>query len=267
MVFRETLEILKALQAPVRESKRQVPSSLHGQTGTPSFQGSAAGFRKSERTQHTMNTSRITAGAVCILALASLRAQGQTVSTLTVTPSPAFTLIGGPPLQFRTIATYSNGATQDVTSLATWTSDSPTVATVNAAGLASGIAVGVANVTATFAGRSIATTLAAQNVSPGLPTAVATVPVGTQPVAVALNPATGKVYVANSGSANVTVFDPATQTSTAVSVGQTPSGIAVNSITNRIYVANNGSNDVTVIDGAKDTTSSISARPPVQWPS
>ncbi len=206
-----------------------------------------------------MITSRITASAVCILALTILRAQGQTVSTLTVTPSPAFTLIGGPPLQFHAIATYSNGTTQDVTSLATWTSDTPTVATVNAAGLAFGMAVGVANITTTFAGRSIATTFAAQNVSPGLPTAVATVPVGTQPVAVAVNPATGRVYTANSGGANVTVFDPAAQTSSAVSVGQAPSGIAVNSITNRIYVANNGTNNVTVIDGTNDTTSTISA--------
>jgi YVTN family beta-propeller protein len=204
-----------------------------------------------------MIASRIT--AICILSLTALCAQGQTVSTLTVTPSPAFTLIGGPPLQFHAIAKYSDGTSQDVTAQTTWTVDTPTVATIDTAGVASGIAVGVAQITATFGGKSISAPLTTENVSPGLPTAIATVPVGMQPVAVAVNPATGKVYVANSGSANVTVFDPATQTSTAVSVGQTPSGIAVNSITNRIYVANSGTNDVTVIDGANDTTSTVSA--------
>src|SRR5439155_1074930 len=81
-------------------------------------------------------------------------------------------------------------------------------------------------------------------------TATATVGAGTGPQAVAVNPVTNKVYVANKGSANVTVIDGATNATTTVGAGTNPQAVAVDPVTNEVYVANNGSNDVTVIDGA-----------------
>ncbi|GAF95223.1 unnamed protein product, partial [marine sediment metagenome] len=78
----------------------------------------------------------------------------------------------------------------------------------------------------------------------------ATVSVGSGPTAVAVNPVTGKVYVAKPGSDQVTVIDGTTNNTTNVAVGDAPLAVAINPVTNRIYVANNGSNDVTVIDGA-----------------
>jgi YVTN family beta-propeller protein len=80
---------------------------------------------------------------------------------------------------------------------------------------------------------------------------VATVPTTPQPIAVAVNPSTNRIYVANSEpNGIVTVIDGATDTISAVQVGMNPDGIAVNPVTNKIYVANADSDSVTVIDGA-----------------
>ena len=104
----------------------------------------------------------------------------------------------------------------------------------------------------------------------------ATVPVGTNPVAVAVNPVTNKIYVANcvkrSGrslpTGTVTVIDGNTNVTTDVPVGICPSAVAVNPVTNKIYIANFGSfclignwcinyGSVTVIDGATNHTITI----------
>jgi YVTN family beta-propeller protein len=87
----------------------------------------------------------------------------------------------------------------------------------------------------------------------------ATVVTGTNPYAVAVNPTTNKIYVANYGSASVTVVDGATNTTVVVATGTNPYAVAVNPVTNKIYVANYGSANVTVIDGATNTTTAVAA--------
>ncbi len=98
---------------------------------------------------------------------------------------------------------------------------------------------------------------------------VATVPVGMNPVAVALNPTTNKIYVANCvfssegmwPNGTVTVIDGVTNATTDVQAGVCPSAVAVNPVTNKIYVANSGRDiqpaSITVIDGATNTTTTI----------
>ena len=103
-------------------------------------------------------------------------------------------------------------------------------------------------------------------------TVVATLPVGANPTAIAVNSSTNKIYVADcippSGGiggrgtpGTVTVIDGATNTTTTVPAGICPTAVAVNSVTNKIYVANFGFSSVTcgscfdygsitVIDGA-----------------
>lgn len=57
----------------------------------------------------------------------------------------------------------------------------------------------------------------------GAQTKVATIGAGTEPLAVAVNPVTNKIYVANNSSNSVTVIDGATNTVVAaVPVGNTP---------------------------------------------
>ena len=80
------------------------------------------------------------------------------------------------------------------------------------------------------------------------------------PQAEAVNPVTGKIYVADSGSASVTVIDGTTYGTATVAVGTAPSALAVNPVTNKIYVANNDSaGSVTVIDGTTNRTTLVAA--------
>jgi DNA-binding beta-propeller fold protein YncE len=79
-------------------------------------------------------------------------------------------------------------------------------------------------------------------------TVSATVPVGINPVAIALNPLTNKIYVVNcvpsgthSGTnGTVTVIDGDANTTTTVPAGICPIAVALNPVTNKIYVANFG---------------------------
>src|SRR5258708_30645726 len=78
------------------------------------------------------------------------------------------------------------------------------------------------------------------------------------PFAVAVNPLTNKIYVANNSGNKVIVIDGVTNAITNVPVGVNPFTLAVNPLTNKVYVANLGGN-VTVIDGATNATTTIAA--------
>jgi YVTN family beta-propeller protein len=88
-------------------------------------------------------------------------------------------------------------------------------------------------------------------------TLLTTIATGSQPAALAINPRTNKIYVANQNSNNVTVIDEATYSTSTISVGAYPTAVAVNPVTNKIYVANQTSNTVTVIDGSSNSTAVI----------
>ncbi len=82
----------------------------------------------------------------------------QLLSIAIFTTSPELTagsLTAGTSARFTVTATF-NGATQDVTTLSTWTSDAPTVATVGTSGLAAGrvngVAAGSTTIRATYGG-------------------------------------------------------------------------------------------------------------------
>ena len=100
---------------------------------------------------------------------------------------------------------------------------------------------------------SVLRTVGAHNSIEVLGNNSATIPVGSEPLGVAINANTDKIYVANRDSNNVSVIDGASYT-----VGATvtdpnaiaPVAVAVNATTNTIYVANLQSNNITVIDGA-----------------
>lgn len=81
-----------------------------------------------------------------------------------------------------------------------------------------------------------------------------TIPTGTNPYSVAVNPITNRTYVANYGSGTVTVINGSTSDIAAtITVGSNPRAIAVNALTNKIYVANFTASSVSVIDGATNT--------------
>jgi len=90
----------------------------------------------------------------------------------------------------------------------------------------------------------------------------ATIPVGTKPIGISVNATTNKIYIANSGSNDVTVIDGSSNSVLATITDPNavaPIAVAMNPATNTIYVANSQSNNVTVIDGATDSvTATIS---------
>lgn len=98
----------------------------------------------------------VAAGTVTITATyqgtsstASLMVSNATVQSITVTPASPTIPLGGQQ-QFAASALFSDGSTQDITSVATWTSSTPTVAVVNASGVAASAAHGQTTITATF---------------------------------------------------------------------------------------------------------------------
>jgi YVTN family beta-propeller protein len=90
-------------------------------------------------------------------------------------------------------------------------------------------------------------------------TVIATVPVGSAPVALAINTATNKIFAVNQNSNNLTVIDGATNGTTVVPVGSFPGAAALNPSTNKIYVVNQADNTVTIVDGATLATVTVPA--------
>ena len=86
---------------------------------------------------------------------------------------------------------------------------------------------------------------------------LATIPVGTRPVAVAAPIGSGRVYVADEGSDTVSVIDKASMTRVAVIAlpapfGRKPHRLAESADGTRLFVSERGSNVVDVIDTATD---------------
>src|SRR5207247_1285042 len=69
----------------------------------------------------------------------------------------------------------------------------------------------------------------------------ATIPVGSGPNGVAVNPLTNRIYIANNGDSTVSVIDGSANAVIAtIPVGSNPVGVGVNPLTDRVYVADNG---------------------------
>jgi hypothetical protein len=74
------------------------------------------------------------------------------LTSIAITPAPSANLYVADTQQFIAIGTYSDGATQDITGTATWYSSDTTVATISATGLATGVAPGSTDITASLSG-------------------------------------------------------------------------------------------------------------------
>jgi trimeric autotransporter adhesin len=91
-------------------------------------------------------------------ATTTLTISNATIQSIDVTPaSPTIAL--GSLEQFVATGTFSDGSTQDITTVSQWTTSTPTVAIVNKTGLASSATHGQTNVNATFKGTTGSTLL------------------------------------------------------------------------------------------------------------
>src|SRR5205823_2639276 len=103
------------------------------------------------------------------------------LSSIVVSPS-ASTLPVNTAQQFTAIGNYSDGSSADLTSGVTWTSSSPSVATINSSGVATTVAAGQTTITATIGAwtdTSTLTVVAAQLISIAVSPAVQSISAGT----------------------------------------------------------------------------------------
>jgi len=84
--------------------------------------------------------------------LAAATASGAVLQYLVVTPGVPPTLSKGSTQQFVATGYYSDGTWQTLTPSVTWNSSTPTMASINAAGQAAGLAIGSTNITASAGG-------------------------------------------------------------------------------------------------------------------
>jgi trimeric autotransporter adhesin len=188
------------------------------------------------------------AGAVC--GSTSLTVSSAALVSIAVTPATG-TVPAGRPLRFYATGTYTDGSTQDLTSSVTWSSSAPPVATINAAGLASGLIVGSTTITA------------ASGTVQG--TAMLTV---TSPVlaSVAVTPANASIAVGEPQqfTATATYSDGSTQnlTNTATWTSSGPA-IASVSATGAAVAHAVGTATISATAGSFTGTASLTVTPPV----
>jgi YVTN family beta-propeller protein len=84
------------------------------------------------------------------------------------------------------------------------------------------------------------------------------VPVGADPVSIAVNPANGRVYVANAGDGTVTILDGSSDAVVAtVPIGDHPYSIAVDGATGKVYVTHTFSDQLSILDGTTNAASDL----------
>jgi hypothetical protein len=97
----------------------------------------------------TLGTTTITAAFGSHTATALLTVGGGPPMSIAVTPATPSIPVGLTQ-QFKATATLTDGTTEDVTSVASWTSSSIPTATISATGLATGVGSGTSTITATL---------------------------------------------------------------------------------------------------------------------
>ena len=97
-------------------------------------------------TARGLGTATITAVSGNIDGTAALTVASATLSSIAVTPNPA-SVTQGQTIQFTATGTYSDGSTAVLTN-ATWSSLTPSVATISTTGLATGVATGTSGISA-----------------------------------------------------------------------------------------------------------------------
>jgi hypothetical protein len=167
-------------------------------------------------------------GEVFIGTNGSLNVYGLNLKSISVTPNPASTTVGGM-VQFTATGTLQDNTTVNLTNDVTWVSATTSVATINGTGLATGASAGTSNITASYGNITSAAD-------------VLTVTGGTPTVA-NVNPNTG----AAGGGTSVTITGTNFTGTTAVKFGTTMAApFMVNSATSITATAPPGTAGTTV---------------------
>jgi trimeric autotransporter adhesin len=160
-------------------------TSSNGSVATINNNGLATGL--------AVGDSTVQAAAGSIAGSAALTVTPATLSSIAVTPANP-SIPDGTTQEFKATGTYTDGSTQDVTTVVSWSSSNLVVATINRTGLATGVGPGGSTIQASSAGVN----------------GFATLTVASPPISVSVSPATLELQ-AGSGSQQFTatvVNDP-----------------------------------------------------------
>ena len=102
--------------------------------------------------------SVVTATVGAVSGNTTVTTTNSSVTSIVVTPVNP-TIADGTTQQFTATANFTSGPSQDVTSSAVWSSDTPATATIAAGGLATAVDPGTSQISASFGGQSASTTL------------------------------------------------------------------------------------------------------------
>jgi trimeric autotransporter adhesin len=100
----------------------------------------------------TANITAAMSGVTSSAVVMTITVPQEVPTTITVSPATSASIAVGSTQQFIATASYPDNPDGDISGAVTWTSDTPSVATIAPLGLATGVAVGTANITATLAG-------------------------------------------------------------------------------------------------------------------
>ncbi len=133
-------------------------------------------------------TANITATSGSVQGTTTLTVTSAALVSIAVTPeNPTIAL--GTTQQFVATGTFTDSSTQNLTSTATWSSDTPSSAPINGSGLASSVAVGTATISATsnnITGSTLLSVTPAQLVSIAVSPSATNIPLGTSQTFTAL---------------------------------------------------------------------------------
>jgi Domain of unknown function (DUF4082)/Bacterial Ig-like domain (group 2)/Bacterial Ig domain len=152
-----------------------------------------------------------------------------TLTSIAVTPTNPVIQAGGTQ-PFTATGTYSDNSTKNITSQVTWSSSNSAVATINASGVATGIAGGTSSIKATLGAVNNSTTLTVQPAI--LVITTASLPSGTQGVAYTASlSSSGGTPAVNWTLANNTTLPPGLALSLAGQITGTPTASGTTTFT------------------------------------
>ncbi len=132
-----------------------------------------------------VGTSTISATQGSVSGSTVLTVTAAVLESIAVTPANP-SIVNGSTQQFTATGTFSDNSTQNLTNTATWASATHSVATINAAGLATAVGVGTSTISATVGSVSGSTVLTVTAAAPATVTAVSA-KWGTQTMALQTN--------------------------------------------------------------------------------
>jgi Bacterial Ig-like domain (group 2) len=143
-------------------STANITSSVAWASSTPGVASvSAAGVA----TAVAAGSAAITAATSGVTGTGPVAVVPRLLTGVSISPTSALNLMMGATQQFTATGTYNYGPSGNITNSATWTSSTPTVATVNAAGLATAVGSGSTTIMASLGGFSAPAALTVETVT------------------------------------------------------------------------------------------------------